>query len=214
MDVIEAIHRRRTIRAYRDEPVDRALLEQVLWAAVQAPTPPISSESPWKLCVIEGADRLAQYGARAKQYAFANQPPGQRWSWTERPDFKVFWNAPAVVLFCSKGSNPESPYDCCRAAQNMLIAAHGLGLGTCWIGAPIPWLTSAGGIRGSRNPCWVRGVRRSLGRLRCGATNWPAQASPRSILVLARTLTPNPSIEGMPKRLRLLRTPHVKRYAP
>ena len=144
MDVIEAIHHRRTIRAYRDEPVDRALLEQVLWAAVQAPTPPISSESPWKLCVIEGADRLAQYGARAKQYAFANQPPGQRWSWTERPDFKVFWNAPAVVLFCSKGSNPESPYDCCRAAQNMLIAAHGLGLGTCWIGAPIPWLTSAG----------------------------------------------------------------------
>ena len=65
MDVIEAIHRRRTIRAYRPEPVARDLLRQALWAAVQAPTPPISGNAPWTLCVIEGAERdnalLARY---------------------------------------------------------------------------------------------------------------------------------------------------------
>ena len=144
MDVIEAIHGRRTIRAYRLDAVDRHLLEQVLWAAVQAPTPPVSGQSPWTICVIEGAERLATYGARAKKYANENQPTGQRWEWTERPDFKVFWNAQIVVLFCSRTSNPESPFDCCRPAQNMLIAAHSLGLGTCWVGAPIPWLISAG----------------------------------------------------------------------
>jgi nitroreductase len=94
--------------------------------------------------VIAGVERLATYGARAKQYAFEHQPPNQRWGWTERPDFKVFWNAPTAVLFCAKATNPEAPYDCCRAAQNMLIAAHALGLGTCWVGAPIPWLTSTG----------------------------------------------------------------------
>ncbi len=144
MEAIEAIHTRRTIRAFRPDPVDRAILERILWAAVQAPTPPISGTSAWRLCVIEGAERLAAYGARAKQYAFEHQPPGQRWTWTEGPDFKVFWNAPAVVLFCARSSNPEAPFDCCRAAQNMLIAAHALGLGTCWVGAPIPWLTSPG----------------------------------------------------------------------
>lgn len=144
MEAIEAIHSRRTIRVYRPDPVDRVTLEKVLWAAVQAPTPPVSGTSAWKLCVIEGADRLAAYGDRAKRYAIEHQPPGQRWSWTERPDFKVFWNAPAAVLFCAKRSNPEAPFDCCRAAQNMLVAAHALGLGTCWIGAPIPWLISPG----------------------------------------------------------------------
>ncbi len=144
MDVFEAIHRRRTIRAYLPEPVARDVLEHVLWAAVQAPTPPVSGPSPWKICVIEGAERVAAYGARAKAYAYDHQPAGQRWEWTERPDFKVFWNAPAVVLFCGRSGNPESPFDCCRAAQNMLIAAHGAGLGTCWVGAPIPWLTSPG----------------------------------------------------------------------
>lgn len=144
MDALQAIHGRRTIRKYRPEPVERALLQRVLWAAVQAPTPPVSGASAWKLCVIEGASRLAAYGERAKLYAFENPPPGQRWSWTERPDFKVFWNAPSVVLFCAKTSNPEAPFDCCRAAQNMLVAAHAVGLGTCWVGAPIPWLTSPG----------------------------------------------------------------------
>lgn len=144
MEAIEAIHTRRTIRVYRPEPVAHELLERVLWAAVQAPTPPISGASAWRLCVIEGAERLASYGVRAKQYAFEHQPPGQHWKWTERADFKVFWNAPAVVLFCAKAANPEAPLDCCRAAQNMLIAARALGLGTCWAGAPIPWLTSPG----------------------------------------------------------------------
>lgn len=144
MEAIHAIHARRTIRVYRPDPVDRRLLTQVLWAAVQAPTPPVSGPAPWKLCVIEGAERLAAYGVRAKQYAREHQSPGQRLTWTDRADFKVFWSAPTAVLFCGKTNNPEAPFDCCRAAQNMLIAAHALGLGTCWVGAPIPWLTSSG----------------------------------------------------------------------
>ena len=49
MEAIEAIHSRRTIRVYRPEPVDRALLKQVLWATVQAPTPPVSGPAPWKI---------------------------------------------------------------------------------------------------------------------------------------------------------------------
>jgi nitroreductase len=140
MDALTAIHGRRTIRKFQPTPVERALLERVLWAAVQAPTPPVSGASAWKLCVIEGAARLDAYGARAKEYARENQPPGQHWTWTERAEFKVFWDAPAVVLFCAKAANPEAPFDCCRAAQNMLIAAHASGLGTCWVGSPLPWL--------------------------------------------------------------------------
>lgn len=141
MDALTAIHTRRTIRAYRPEPVDRGVLEELLWAAVQAPTPPVSRDHSWRLCVIEGAERLAAYGARAKQYAFEHQPPGRPWGWTERPGFQVFWNAPAVVIFCAQASNAEAPFDCCRAAQNLLIAAQALALGTCWVGAPLPWLT-------------------------------------------------------------------------
>ena len=144
MNVTEAIHGRRSIRAYRPEPVARGLIEDVIWDAVQAPTPPVSGDMPWAFCVIEGADRIARFGTRAKVYAADHPPPGQRWEWTERPGFKVFWDAPVVVLICARRGNPETPIDCCRAGQNLMLAAHARNLGTCWVGAPLLWLLSPG----------------------------------------------------------------------
>jgi nitroreductase len=144
VDVFEVIHSRRSIRRYRREPVDRELLEELLYAAVQAPTPPVSGTTPWALCVIEGVERLMRYGARAKQYACDHQPEGRPWTWTERPDFKVFWDAPVLVLFCARKENLETPFDCCRAGQNLMLVAHARSLGSCWVGAPLPWLHSPG----------------------------------------------------------------------
>lgn len=144
MDAIQAMHGRRSIRAYESRPVARALVEQLAWAAVQAPTPPVSGDAPWVVCVLEGAERLAAFGERAKEYARTHQPPGNPWTWPERPGFKVFWDAPALILFCSQRGNSEAPLDCCRAGQNFEVAAHSLGLGSCWIGSPMPWLRSPG----------------------------------------------------------------------
>ena len=144
MDVIDAIHGRRSIRAYRHDPISRALIAELLWAAVQAPTPPVSGDAPWALCVVEGVDRLAALGARALQYAREHQPQDRPWRWTESPGFTVFWGAPVLVLICAQAGNPEAPFDCCRAGQNLMLAAHAKGLGSCWVGAPMPWLHSAG----------------------------------------------------------------------
>jgi hypothetical protein len=44
---------------------------------------------PWAFSVIEGVERIADYGARAKRYARDHQPEGRRWGWTEDPDFKL-----------------------------------------------------------------------------------------------------------------------------
>ena len=144
MNVIEAIHGRRSIRAYQRQAVERAVIEELIWAAAQAPTPPPSGDMPWVFCVIEGRERLADYGTRAKQYAREHQPAEQHWAWSERPDFKVFWDAPAVVIVCARHGNPETPFDCCRAGQNLILATHARGLGSCWVGAPMPWLRSPG----------------------------------------------------------------------
>lgn len=144
MDPIQAMHERRSIRAYEPRAVARERIEELLWAAVQAPTPPVSGQAPWHLCVLEGAEGLARYGARAKEYARTHQAEGQHWAWSERPEFQVFWGAPTLVLLCAKKGNPEAPNDCCRAGQNLVIAAYARGIGSCWVGAPIPWLRSPG----------------------------------------------------------------------
>ena len=145
MDVVEAMHSWRSIRAYRPEPLDRAVIEDLLWHAVQVSTPSFSGDAPWAFAVLEGVERIEAFGARAMAYARDHRPPGaEGWAWTERPDFRVFWGAPAVVLICARSGNSQTPFDCCRAGQNLMLAAHARGLGSCWVGAPLPWLQSPG----------------------------------------------------------------------
>lgn len=138
MDVLTAIHGRRSIRKYLADPVPRTIIEDLLWAAVQAPSPPASGEAPWSLLVVEGAARLDAFGERALQFARAHTDA----KWPHRRGFRVFWGAPTLILISAQHGNAEALFDCCRAGQNLLLAAHAKGLGACWLGAPIPWLSS------------------------------------------------------------------------
>jgi nitroreductase len=135
MDVITAIHGRRSVRSYRPTLVPRELIEAVILDAAQAP-PPFRSQVPWSFNIIEGVERIAAYGKRALDHARAHRPDGPGWDWVERPGFDVFWNAPAVIVI----SGP--PGDCNRAGQNLMLSAHARGLGTCWVGSPMLWITT------------------------------------------------------------------------
>lgn len=133
MDVIDAIHSRRSIRSYQSKPVDRDLIESVIWDAAQAP-PPFGGQVPWTFNVIEGVERIAGLGARAMDHARATRPNAASRSWLDRPGFQIFWNAPVLILISGELE------DCCRAAQNLMLSAHARGLGTCWVGSPLLWL--------------------------------------------------------------------------
>lgn len=141
MDTIEAIHGRRSIRDYEPRPVQRSLVEVILHDAAQAPTPPVSGKAPFAFVVIEGIERLAEYGAEALALAKANRKPGASYDWVDKPGFSVFFNAPAAVIICGFDDGyGQAPQDCNRAGQNLMLSAHARGLGTCWIGSPMPWL--------------------------------------------------------------------------
>jgi len=133
MEVIEAIHSRRSVRAYTDRPVDRRLIEDLIWDAAQAP-PPFGGEVPWTFNVIRGAERIAHFGEQARDLARARRADAGADAWVDREEFKVFWNAPVVVIISGRVE------DCCRAGQLLILAAHGRGLGACWVGAPMAWL--------------------------------------------------------------------------
>jgi nitroreductase len=134
MNVIEAIHGRRSIRAYTARAVDEDIIESIIWDAAQAP-PPFRGEVPWVFNVVKGAERIAEFGSRALEHAKAHyRAQGNVTSWFERPGVKVFWDAPVVVIISG------SVQDCCRAGQNLMLSAHARGLGTCWVGSPMLWL--------------------------------------------------------------------------
>lgn len=152
MNLVDALHGRRSVRAYRPEPVRRDVIADLIWHAVQVPRPPVSHEASWAFHVIEGRDRLADFGERAKAWAAGHPPPGAPWSWPAQGDFEVFWGAPAAVLICARQGHPEAPFDACRAGQNLALAAHARGLGSCWIGAALPWLNGPEGREAAQVP--------------------------------------------------------------
>jgi nitroreductase len=153
MDVVEAIYGRRSIRSYAQRPVERDLIEAIILDAAQAQPPArtatqskgtgflflrrkvASGVVPWTFNVILGIERIAALGmmamTHAKAYHRADEPG---WSWLGRSGFKIFWDAPVLVVI----SGPIE--DCCRAGQNLMLSAHARGLGTCWVGSPMLWL--------------------------------------------------------------------------
>jgi nitroreductase len=122
-EIIEAIFKRRSIRSYEPREVEKEKLILLLQAAMAAPN--ACNFQPWEFIVVTEQDILKQL--QTKLYA-------------------GHYNAPAAIVVCGNeqiaNSNNSLSYwvqDCSAAAENILIAAVGLGLGTVWIGVyPLP----------------------------------------------------------------------------
>jgi nitroreductase len=117
MDVLETIRTRRSIRKYQSLAIPEGLIQQVLVAAMSAPS--ARNAQPWQFVVLE-------------ERAMLDQIPGFA------PNADMVRAAPMAILVCGDLSLELSPgywpVDCAAATENMLLAAHGLGLGAVWCG--------------------------------------------------------------------------------
>jgi nitroreductase len=137
----DAIRNRRSVRRYADRPVEKATIEALLDVAVQAPS--ASNQQPWAFVVIQGAERIRGYSDRAKLIHLANPDISEnlRARMTD-PAHTIFYGAPALVCIYAKRSGIYGHTDCAMAGYTLMLAAHGLGLGTCWIGMAHPLFDS------------------------------------------------------------------------
>jgi nitroreductase len=136
VDVMEAIHQRRAVRSYTGRKLERAMLLALLDAAVRAPS--AMNQQPWSFAIVQDRDLLRRIGERAKQLSLAEARPGtplwEHRSMLEDPNYDVFHGAGTLVVVCAAAGGWHTNEDCCLAAQNLMLAAHGLGLATCPIG--------------------------------------------------------------------------------
>jgi nitroreductase len=117
MDTLQAIRTRRSIRQYLDKPVPQDMLQQVLISAMHAPS--ACNQQPWQFVVIEDRKLLREVPKINSYAAMAAE-------------------APVAILVCGDSSLETVPgywvIDCSAAVQNLLLAAHALGLGAVWTG--------------------------------------------------------------------------------
>jgi nitroreductase len=160
MEVIDAIHRRRAVRDYTAEPVSTAMLQQIIMAASWAPS--AMNEQPWRFTVVTDAAAMARISDQAKQFmlaGMANMPQPQHFhDLFNDPDFNIFYNAPALLVISAPGDRRWCTEDCALAAQNAMLAARALGLGSCWIGFAQGWLNSQEGLKALALPEGTRVV--------------------------------------------------------
>ncbi|HKZ97421.1 MAG TPA: nitroreductase [Hyphomicrobiaceae bacterium] len=142
MDVFEAIHQRRAVRAYTPEPVEKDTIERLIMLAIQAPS--AMNIQPWAFAVIRGGERLSSLSDRAKSHLLrtmaAGSPLEHYRSNLSDPAFNIFYDASILVVVSATSREEGASEDCALAAQNFMLAAHALELGTCWIGFARGWL--------------------------------------------------------------------------
>jgi nitroreductase len=135
MDVREAIYGRRAVREFTTEPVEEAVLRLLVDAAIQAPS--AVNRQPWLFTIVEDSSLLARVSNEAKAYMLRTSPaalaPHHFLDILNDPKFDIFYGAPVLVVI-SAAAGPWAVEDCSLAAENLKLAAHAAGLGTCWIG--------------------------------------------------------------------------------
>jgi nitroreductase len=158
MDLNVAITRRCPVREYTAQAVDERSIHALTDAAVQAPS--AVNQQPWTFTVVREQSMLDQISREAKSHILANMPPNlQSDHFRSRltgPSFQIFYHAPVLISISAGAQGPWIVEDGALAAENLMLAAHAAGLGTCWIGFAQSFLnTSNGKNMLGVPPAWV-----------------------------------------------------------
>ena len=147
MDIMEAIYGRRAVREFTSEPVDQQTLQKLIGAAIQAPS--AVNQQPWLFFLVIDRSLLARISREAKAHMLRTTPAGLVSHHFEEllsdPNFDIFYRAPVLIVIASRAQSPWAVEDCSLAAENLMLAAHAAGLGTCWIGFAQAWLGTPDG---------------------------------------------------------------------
>ncbi|MFA4902967.1 MAG: nitroreductase family protein [Desulfobaccales bacterium] len=141
MDIYEAIHNRRSHRLYKPEAPPREVLEKIIAAALWAPSG--TNLQAWEIAVMAGkvrddfVDLVSGAIKNLVPIMKKNQVPEKSQELVMK-FFKNLGGAP-VVIAVTIGKRPDDPTNLANIQsgaalmQNLLLAAHAEGLGTCWM---------------------------------------------------------------------------------
>lgn len=131
VETLKVIRNRRSTRAFMPEQIKEEELKEILDAGIYAPS--ANNKQPWHFTVIQNKELIDRLNTDFKELA---QKSGNSYleSVGKNEKFHVFYNAPTVILLSGDKNNHSAAVDCAAAAENMLIAAEALGIGSCWIG--------------------------------------------------------------------------------
>jgi len=116
--VLEAIISRRSCKSFKSDPIPQDIVEQVVQAGLYAPSG--GNRQPVKILAVTNKETRDQLSRLNSKYDSAGR-------------IDPFYGAPVVLAVVVEKSIPTALNDGSLALGNMLLAAHSLGIGSCWI---------------------------------------------------------------------------------
>ena len=137
--VIQNIKTRRSVREYTDQDVSDEDIRTIIDAGIHAPSG--FNSQPWFFVVIKNREMMTRISDHCKPRLLAQleQATGESIEefkkYLSMEEFDIFYNAPALVIVLGNNAGITTDYDCSLCAENMMLAAHSMGIGSCWIGS-------------------------------------------------------------------------------
>ena len=128
--VVKTIMARRSIRNYKPQPVEREKMDLILRCGINAPNG--QNKQSWEVRVVDSPELL-----EAMKEAMAKGHPGLNPEMVKG----CFRGAPTMVFIARDKSYDFSSYDCGLLAENMVLSAWSMGIGSICLGSPVRVLT-------------------------------------------------------------------------
>jgi FMN reductase [NAD(P)H] len=130
MNISEAISKRKSVRAYEDKPVLLDDVEKIVEAGRWAP-----NAGPFQISVVRNPGLRQRINDRTLD-AMHRSPNDFLRQRASLPGYEPLYGAPVLILLSGPADLPHSPRNTSLAAENMLLQATGLGLGSCYLFSP------------------------------------------------------------------------------
>ncbi len=135
--ILENINTRVSVREYTDEKVPEETVMELLKAGFRGPN--AMNRQALAFAVVENKERAKEYSDRAKDLRIEGEklkcnPDERIIDMLSREDFNIFFNSPVQIFIFASPEAVEPVEDASIAAENIMLAAHSMGLGTCFIG--------------------------------------------------------------------------------
>ncbi|MFA4991750.1 MAG: nitroreductase [Candidatus Omnitrophota bacterium] len=134
--IIEIIRSRRSVRKYLDKPLPKETIDKLIESAKWAPSG--MNGQPWGFVAIQDKSLIKELSDRSIPYInelIEKNPQFARYKKRMAvKDFSIFYDAPCLVIILGKTESFSFREDCAMAAQNMMLAAWSMNIGTCWVG--------------------------------------------------------------------------------
>ena len=138
-NIFETIFHRRAIRRFSERQIEEAALQQILQAGLYAPS--AGGRQGVILAVCQNREVNEKLGKIKRVNAHPHMATATSYVSREQPsiadDVKItnaFYDAPTVITMFAPKDFLFSKEDCALAAENMMLAADALGIGSCYIG--------------------------------------------------------------------------------